>query len=464
MNRLWVRLSIAFAAIVVVAFSAVAFVAASLVSPARIQGYITEQMSRPDGLGERVADYYRVHGSWEGVEYLLSGADAMLTSGPAVQRAGFAILDNDNNVTHVGDAAVDMDQIASYRIAFAAPVTVDGVTVGRLAVIAPGSVDDRRLLDFLLPPFASNDAPELLSEFSRFLLIVSGFGGALGVIFGVLVSRGLTAPLSRLVNAAKEIGARNWGYRVPVAGSEELRAVAESFNEMTAALESAETLRQNMLADIAHELRTPLTVLQGNLRAMLDGVYPLEASEIARLYDQTRHLHRLIEDLHTLAQAEAQQLTLQRHHLDLADMVTETGALFEVAAEEAGVDLVIERSSHPIIIDGDRQRLTQVLQNLLTNAIRHTPTGGVVSLNLTEHEDKVAITVTDSGDGIDPAQIERVFERFYRIDKARSRDAGGAGLGLAIARALVEAHGGRIEVHSEGIGKGSTFSVCLPVA
>ncbi|MEZ4633938.1 MAG: hypothetical protein R2856_02990 [Caldilineaceae bacterium] len=193
MNRLWVRLSIAFAAIVVVAFSAVAFVAASLVSPARIQGYITEQMSRPDGLGERVADYYRVHDSWEGVEYLLSGADAMLTSGPAVQRAGFAILDNDNNVTHVGDAAVDMDQIASYRIAFAAPVTVDGVTVGRLAVIAPGSVDDRRLLDFLLPPFASNDAPELLSEFSRFLLIVSGFGGALGVIFGVLVSRGLTA-------------------------------------------------------------------------------------------------------------------------------------------------------------------------------------------------------------------------------------------------------------------------------
>ena len=462
MNRLWVRLSLAFAAIVVVAFSTVVFVATSLVSVDRVQAYLAEQMARPDGLGERAREFYRSNGSWDGIDVLLSGADALLTAGPATTRARFAILNNQGAILYTGNYRIDTDLPASYRVLFAAPITVDNAAVGQLAVLAPGTSDSRTVLDVLLPPYASNGVPDLLRELSQFLLGVSGLGGMLGVIFGIFVSRWLAAPLAKLQAAAKAIGARNWTYRVPVVGSEEIRAVAQSFNDMAAALESAETLRQNMLADIAHELRTPLTVLQGNLRAMLDGVYPLEAGEIARLYDQTRHLHRLVEDLHTLAQAEANQLPLQRLRFDLAEMTTETTAFFAAAAEDAGVHLTAVINDGPAYVHGDRWRLNQVLQNLLTNAIRHTPTEGTVVVDVQQKANEVVLSVTDSGDGIDPAQIERVFERFYRVDKARSRDAGGAGLGLAIARALVEAHGGRIEVQSEGIGKGSLFRIYLP--
>lgn len=463
MNRLWVRLSLAFAAIVVLAFSTVVFTAASLVSTQRIQTYIAEELEQPNGLRDLVTAYYRAQGEWDGVELLLLGADAMLVYGPAMRSAHFAILSNHGNVLYTGELGPTEVPPASQPV-FAMPITVDGVQVGQLAVMVPSTSEDQPLLDVLLPPFAQNGVPGLLREFSQFLLGVSGLGAILGLIFGIAVSRGLTAPLARLVTAANAIGAGDWTYRVPENGSEELRAVAQSFNEMAAALESAESLRQNMLADIAHELRTPLTVLQGNLRAMLDGVYPLEAGEIARLYDQTRHLHRLVEDLHMLAQAEANQLPLQRLRFDLTEMAAETTAFFVTAAEDAGVQLSTISTESPAYIEGDRWRLNQVLQNLLTNAIRHTPAEGTVEVEVHEEAGEVVLSVADSGDGIDPAQIDRVFERFYRVDKARSRDAGGTGLGLAIARALVEAHGGRIEVQSAGLGKGSLFRVCLPKA
>jgi signal transduction histidine kinase len=462
MNRLWVRLSLAFAAIVVLAFSTVVFVATSLVSVARIQAYIAEQMERPGGLGERVVEFYRTQGNWDGIEILLSGAEALLTAGPTTTRARFAILDNEGAILYTADSTDTASVLASYRIVFASQIEVDGVEVGQLAVLAPGTSGSRTVFDVLMPPFSSSGAPELLREFSQFLLGASALGGILGLIFGIFVSRWLAAPLAKLQAAANAIGAGDWTYRVPENGSEELRAVAQSFNDMATALESAETLRQNMLADIAHELRTPLTVLQGNLRAMLDGVYPLEPGEIARLYDQTRHLHRLVEDLHTLAQAEANQLLLQRIRFDLTAMAAETTAFFAAAAEDAGVHLTAVSTESPAYVEGDRWRLNQVLQNLLTNAIRHTPAEGTVVVNVQQTADEVVLSVADSGDGIDPAQIERIFERFYRVDKARSRDAGGAGLGLAIARALVEAHGGRIEVQSEGIGKGSLFRIYLP--
>jgi signal transduction histidine kinase len=464
MNRLWVRLSLAFVAIVILAFSTVVFVAASLVSVGRIHAHIAEQMERPDGLRERAVAFYRTHGAWDGIEVMLSGADALLPFGPTTTRAQFALLNNDDEILYTGDPAADTTQLASYQIILTSPIDVDGVEVGQLAVIGPGDYGSRTLFDVLLPPFVPNGAPKLLRELSQFLLGMSALGGLLGVIFGVFVSRWLAAPLAKLQAAARAIGSRNWAYRVPVAGSEEIRAVAQSFNEMAAALEAAETLRQNMLADIAHELRTPLTVLQGNLRAMLDGVYRLEASEIARLYDQTRHLHRLVEDLHTLAQAEANQLPLQRLRFDLAEMTAETTAFFSAAAEDADIHLTAVATDKPVYVDGDKWRLNQVLQNLLTNAIRHTPAQGAVVAIVQEEASEVVLSVADSGDGIDPAQIDRVFERFYRVDKARSRDAGGAGLGLAIARALVEAHDGRIEMQSEGIGKGSVFRVYLPKA
>ena len=188
-----------------------------------------------------------------------------------------------------------------------------------------------------------------------------------------------------------------------------MREVSNSFNRMAAALEDSETLRRNMLNDIAHELRTPLTVLEGNLRAILDDVYPLEKAEIARLYDQTRHLHRLVDDLRLLAQAEARQLPLQRSLSDLRVQLEEAADLFAPLAEEESVDLDTSLPASSVIAAFDRMRFAQTLQNLLTNALQHTPAGGVITLSLRAEEETAAISVADSGEGIASEDISRVF-------------------------------------------------------
>ena len=280
----------------------------------------------------------------------------------------------------------------------------------------------------------------------------------------MLVSLWLSAPLIHLVDGTQAIARRDLSFRVAEQGSAEMREVSDSFNKMAAALENAETLRRSMLNDIAHELRTPLTVLEGNLRAILDDVYPLEKAEIARLYDQTRHLHRLVDDLRLLAQAEARQLPLQRSSSDLVVLLEEAAELFSPLAGEKSISLDTSLPPSSVLAAVDHMRIAQTLQNLLTNALQHTPAGGDITLSLRAEEETAEITVADSGDGIASEDIAYVFERFYRVDKNRTRDTDGVGLGLAIAQALVEAHDGKIEVASAGVGQGSTFTVRLPLA
>ncbi len=239
---------------------------------------------------------------------------------------------------------------------------------------------------------------------------------------------------------------------------------------MAAALEQAETLRRNLVADVAHELRTPLSVLQGNLRAILDDVYPLNKTEVARLYDQTRLLSRLVNDLHELAQAEARQLLLNPQPTDLADLVHSTVTTFAPVAETRGVTLEAQVPPDLPSVLADSARLAQVLHNLLANALYHTSAGGTIWLRAgcdaagTGQPAHLWLAVQDSGEGIPPEHLPHVFERFYRADPARSRTTGGAGLGLAIVRAIVEAHGGQISAASDGMpGHGSTFTVRLPL-
>lgn len=240
-------------------------------------------------------------------------------------------------------------------------------------------------------------------------------------------------------------------------------AVARAFNEMATDLEQAEDLRRNLLADVAHELRTPLSVIQGNLRAILDEVYPLDPSEIARLYEQTRLLSRLVNDLHELAQAEANKLPLNLKETDLKALIQINSETFRPGAETKGVALHTNLPETLPSVRVDTSRLTQVLQNLLANGLRHTPDGGTITLSANAAADSVRLAISDTGEGILPEHLPHIFDRFYRADLARSRDKGGAGLGLAIARAIIEAHGGTLTASSEGVpGKGSTFTIQLP--
>jgi signal transduction histidine kinase len=283
----------------------------------------------------------------------------------------------------------------------------------------------------------------------------------IGIAVGVISSRGLTAPLNKLAETAQAIGARDLSRRVEVKGSDEVKAVAQAFNEMAAKLEKAETLRSNMLADVAHELRTPLSVIQGNLRAILDDVYELDKAEIARLYDQTRHLSRLVDDLHELSLAEANQLPLTMAAVDLSAIIQETMAIYAPIVEAEGISIQLVLDDGVPAIQADRARLTQCLQNLLNNAIRHTPCGGKITVGLACEGECVQVRVRDSGQGIATEHLPYVFDRFYRADPARSRENGGSGLGLAIVKAIVEAHGGQVAATSEGTGHGSTFTIHL---
>jgi len=268
-----------------------------------------------------------------------------------------------------------------------------------------------------------------LQFISKSLLWAAILFGILGIGFGFIMSRMLTAPLRGLAEAAQAIGARDFSRRVEIRGTDETREVAIAFNEMVEDLEEAETLRRNLLADVAHELRTPLAVVQGNLRAILDGVYPLEQEEITRLYDQTRLLSRLVGDLHELAQAEAKQLPMNKQPVQLHTLVDEAISLFSLPAEMQGITLHPEVPEPLPSVECDPARISQVLNNLLSNALRHTPAGGSIAINAGRSTDSVWLAVQDTGEGITADDLPHVFDRFYRADRSRNRGTGGAGLG-----------------------------------
>jgi len=299
------------------------------------------------------------------------------------------------------------------------------------------------------------------SELLRRLLNYLGLSFVVGICGGVLVGRVVGAPVSAMARAASRIGAGDFTARVTIRGSREMRELAATINGMAADLERGEASRRNLMADVSHELRTPLAVLEGNLQAALDRVYPLDDAGIANLYQQVRHLIRLVNDLRELALAESRQLPLQRGPLDLCLLAAETVQALEPLAVEQGVRISVAAGSLPSV-SADTDRLRQVLFNLLSNALRHTPSGGEVVVTVASEEGRVRLEVRDTGEGLASEELAAVFDRFYRADRSRSRETGGSGLGLAIVKGIVEAHGGTVEARSGGRSRGSTFTVRLP--
>jgi two-component system OmpR family sensor kinase/two-component system sensor histidine kinase BaeS len=279
----------------------------------------------------------------------------------------------------------------------------------------------------------------------------------------VIIGWVTSAPINNLAKAAHRIGKGELDVRVPVRGSQEMVDLAETFNKMAAGLQHAETLRNNLMADVSHELRTPLTVLEGNLRAALDKVVPLDETEIANLYAQTRHLIRLVNDLRELSLAEAGKLPLEKTATNLNNLVAETLQALEPLAAEKDITFWGELSPLPEI-NVDPFRIRQVFFNLLSNVLCHTPPGGKIIVTGSVAGNIITLSILDTGEGLEADKLAAVFNRFYRADKSRSRNSGGTGLGLAIVKAIIEAHGGRVDAKSAGRTQGSTFTLTLPIA
>lgn len=335
-----------------------------------------------------------------------------------------------------------------------------GCAAGLMALLVTGGM---AALAFFLTRFYGGDGQTTL------LVWLGGIGLALGlpilaVLIGLRTVRGFALPLTDILAAIDAAAEGDLSVRVAEGGWGEMGRLSRSFNRMLGELERMERQRRNLTADVAHELRTPLHVIQGNLEGMLDGVYPSSPEQIDATLQETRLLARLVDDLRTLSLAEAGELPLRREGVDLADLLADAVTSFSGQAEEAGIGLELALADNsPAIVHGDADRLDQVLGNLISNALRYTPAGGSVILSARREGDGLAIRVTDTGEGIPPADLPFVFDRFWRGDRARThREGAGSGLGLSIASQLVQAHRGTLSVQSE-LGKGTEFVIRLPL-
>ncbi|HEY3061952.1 MAG TPA: ATP-binding protein [Chloroflexota bacterium] len=282
------------------------------------------------------------------------------------------------------------------------------------------------------------------------------------VVASLFVTGRILRPLRRLASASRRLADGHYAERVPTGGNDELGDLAMTFNDMAATLEATERRRRELVGDIAHELRTPIATLEGYLEGLLDGVVKPQPTTWARLHDETSRLRRLVDDLQELSRAEARQIPLALQSLDAADIVRAAVDRLAPSFADKGLGLHCDVADGMPHVQGDPNRAIQVLSNLLTNALRYTPVPGAVHVDVRPVNGAVQFSVRDTGMGIAPEDLPRVFERFYRVDKSRSRALGGSGIGLTIARALVEAMGGVIWAESPGPGHGATFTFTLP--
>lgn len=281
-------------------------------------------------------------------------------------------------------------------------------------------------------------------------------------VVSLAVAARIAGPIGALAAAARRVAGGHYAERVPVSDPDELGELATSFNEMASSLETTERRRLQLVGDVAHELRTPLTTLDGYLEGLEDGVIGPSEETWRLLRAETGRLTRLVNDLSELWRAEARQLPLKIEALDAAALAGEVVDRFRPLAAPRGIDLVLRAG--PATARADRDRVAQVLANYLSNALRHAPDGSVVTLTTSASGGHVTLGVADQGPGLARDQLEAVFERFYRVDAARSRASGGSGIGLAIVRALTAAMGGRAWAESRGPGTGATFLLELPAA
>lgn len=400
---------------------------------------------------EYAADYYAARGSWDGLMMVLRQHGGMTPRAPLVDmRVAFALADAEGVIIVPAGPYRYGARVPQALLARGTPVEVDGQVVG---VILP--VD--------APPMMTPLEQRYLRSINQTLLYAALGASVFALALGTLLARQLTHPLRELTAAIRAMTRGQLNQQVPVRSEDELGELATAFNQLSRDLARANAQRRQMTADIAHDLRTPLTVITGYLESLRDGVLQPTPARFETMHVEALHLQRLVEDLRTLSLADAGELHLNRLAQSPGELLTRLHAAYQHQAAQR--EIVMRVDARPALpdINVDPDRMMQVLGNLMSNALRHTPPGGEIVLGAARRGDAVALTVRDTGAGIPSADLPHIFDRFYRSDAARHITEGESGLGLAIARALVKLHGGDI-IAANAPEAGAIFTVTLPIA
>jgi signal transduction histidine kinase len=389
--------------------------------------------------------YYQFRGSWDGIEPFV------VEWGKLYERR-IVVTDNNNIVVADSEEGPLGQQYANKGPGEPmAPMLGMGPPIGILYLAPAETLDINRTA-----------LQVTYNTIGRFFL----WGGLLAIGIALLLtfflSRRILAPVKALTAAARQFGKGDFSQRVDADGKGEVSELAHSFNTMADNLERDERLRRNMVADIAHELRTPLSNLRGYLEAISDGVVKPDNNAIRSLNEEASSLSRLVDDLQEVSLADAGEIKLIMQPEEISRPINEAVSALKPKAASRGLTMATELPAGLPAVNIDAHRIKQVMLNLLENAIAHTEAGGSIKVSAMEREDRIFISVADTGEGIPEKDLSLIFERFYRVDKSRTRATGGTGLGLTIAKRLVEAHGGTIEVRSQ-LGRGSTFTIAIPV-
>ena len=447
MRSISTKLIIAFLSVGVISV-AIIFTTARLNTRSEFLRFLSDQ-SRTD-LISAMANYHHQNGSWDGVQILfLTIATPDPDADQGAQIRPFTLADpNGTAIYSTSTRYTPGVKISDNDLEHGVPIVDGGKIIG---VYVPAPM-----------PFGGNPRErEFIDRTNLTLLYGALIAAVIAWLLAVVLSRTLTRPIRELTQATHAVSEGDLSQQVAVRSNDELGELAKAFNRMSSELSRSINSRKQMTADIAHELRTPLSLILGHAEAVHDGVLPPSTENFEIIREEATRLEHLVDDLRTLSLADAGELSILPEVIEPERLVNEVANAYQYLAQRKNISLELDVAPHLPTIEADPGRLTQVLTNILDNALRHTPEGGQIIISAKQGGDQVELAIQDSGPGLKPEDLARIFDRFYRADASRQRGDGGSGLGLAIAKSIVQAHNGQLTAESEA-GQGLKVIIRLP--
>ena len=453
MRSISTKLILAFLTIGIISIAILFTTARSSTRPAFIS-FLSDQAEKD--LIAQLSIYHLKNGSWAGVERIFLFREDIKQPGfgPIPDRKKimpFTLADENGNVIISNERYNAGDRVPDSDLTLGMPITEDGKTIGVLLPIRVPFEEQPREVEFI-------------ESTNRTLLDGALMAAIIALVLGIFLSRTLTRPIRELTRATHAVSEGNFAQQVPIRSNDELGELAKAFNKMSTELSRSVNARKQMTADIAHELRTPLSLILGHAEAVHDGVLPPTRENFEIIREEAARLEHLINDLRTLSLADAGELTMALQIIEPERLLQEVAALYQYQAQRKNISLELDIPMPLPNIEVDPGRMTQVITNILDNAMHHTPEGGRIILSARQTDEHVELAVQDSGPGVPAENLDQIFQRFYRTDASRQREGvgpGGSGLGLAIARSIVRAHNGQLLAESES-GKGLRVIIRLP--